>query len=674
MEISLQKNFFKTAAIWLTIFALGATLFSVLIQKSSPAQAAPLTSCLDIQGKTTALVNDKLDAGALDFGYGENGAIPAWNACAEPQDDGTWKLKGWVMNTNVGWVSLFCEAGRNKNIACGSQTYGVTIDTNGELHGYAWGDATGYISFNCLEAGYCQTSNYKTVLDTSDKQATYWPVLLVKGSVTKYAWTNNVGWINMYGAKFPTDKTCDPAKGACDNDADDSDTPEDCNDADAGINPGAAEICTDGKDNNCNGLVDKVDPVCPKDDDDDKYCCMGNGAQPDLNICSIGSEPCTCDADPLSNPGAKENLATGNTCTDGKDNNCNGLVDAQDPGCIKILEQGPTEEGDIAITQPVIRGSVGVATSIDVAKGTVSQSSSVIGSGIQRESILRNIAKIKDTAVQLNTSNALDLNKDGDVFYAKGDLIINTPSGLQGNKTVIVEGGNVYINTDVDGEGHLGIIVLKTDFTKKNQGNIYIMHTVKVLKANIFADGSVFSYDTKNDIDENGEPKFLLAKPASSLKLFFVRQLVFVGSISSSNTIGGARKETPITPNGKAEAYTRQSELYDMAFLRYVLPLIQTKKDKDENPIDEIQTDEFGGKKFNKADPKTFDPTKQIMSKAGFEGIDAESRRATSILEKYGVSGAQLYNAAVYIIFTPPPTDLKGFEGAKSVQVQGGGY
>jgi predicted outer membrane repeat protein len=34
----------------------------------------------------------------------------------------------------------------------------------------------------------------------------------------------------------------------------------DCNDADASINPGAVEIC-DGKDNNCNGLVDYLDPT-----------------------------------------------------------------------------------------------------------------------------------------------------------------------------------------------------------------------------------------------------------------------------------------------------------------------------------------------------------------------------------------------------------------------------
>jgi len=74
---------------------------------------------------------------------------------------------------------------------------------------------------------------------------------------------------------------------------------DDCNDNDASIHPGASEIC-DGKDNNCNGLIDEGFDV----DHDGFTTCQG-----DCN-----------DHDATIYPGAPE-------LCDGKDNNCNGLID-----------------------------------------------------------------------------------------------------------------------------------------------------------------------------------------------------------------------------------------------------------------------------------------------------------------------------------------------------------
>ena len=75
----------------------------------------------------------------------------------------------------------------------------------------------------------------------------------------------------------------------------------DCDDADASINPGAAEVCGDNVDQNCDG----VDLTCPTDIDDDQ-----DGFTENQGDCD--------DADANINPGAAE------VCGDNVDQNCDG--------------------------------------------------------------------------------------------------------------------------------------------------------------------------------------------------------------------------------------------------------------------------------------------------------------------------------------------------------------
>jgi len=91
--------------------------------------------------------------------------------------------------------------------------------------------------------------------------------------------------------------------------------PADCNDNNRFINPGAQEWCSDTKDNNCNGQIDETPCICPDADSDGFTASYCGGT----------------DCDDVSNtvyPGAPE------LCTDGKDNNCNGLKDCADPAAV----------------------------------------------------------------------------------------------------------------------------------------------------------------------------------------------------------------------------------------------------------------------------------------------------------------------------------------------------
>ncbi len=95
--------------------------------------------------------------------------------------------------------------------------------------------------------------------------------------------------------------------------------PIDCDDNNPNVYPGAVEICDNGIDDNCNGLIDGEDPACLVCTDND-----GDGFAIEGGACG----PIDCDDNnPNVYPGAIE------ICDNGIDDNCNGLIDDADPAC-----------------------------------------------------------------------------------------------------------------------------------------------------------------------------------------------------------------------------------------------------------------------------------------------------------------------------------------------------
>ena len=71
-------------------------------------------------------------------------------------NDGGGNLTGWAYNDAIGWISF------DSGTASSSYAYQVTVNTStGDFSGWAWNDIVGWISFNCLQPNICATSNYK---------------------------------------------------------------------------------------------------------------------------------------------------------------------------------------------------------------------------------------------------------------------------------------------------------------------------------------------------------------------------------------------------------------------------------------------------------------------------------------------------------------------------------
>jgi hypothetical protein len=110
-------------------------------------------------------------------------------------------------------------------------------------------------------------------------------------------------------------------------------------------------LCYDGVDNDCNGLTDQDDPDCNgpevcngSDDDgddqiDEDFPTLGTGCSAGVGSCTdLGAYQCSSDGtgvvcDAVAKDPGTENTPGKGKCVDGKDNDCDGLTDLDDPDC-----------------------------------------------------------------------------------------------------------------------------------------------------------------------------------------------------------------------------------------------------------------------------------------------------------------------------------------------------
>ena len=201
--------------------------------------------------KTVLAENIDPDNNGSQYAYGEN---VGW-LNLEPEGDGGCgvevgddELTGYMWGENIGWISLSCT----DTDSCEFISYGITNDGNGNLSGYAWGENVGWISFSCENTESCITVDFGVEIDPDS------------GLFCGFAWAENIGWINFapeFGGRAKTSWRVCP-------DADDDGYDDmvcggdDCDDTDPHVNPGAEEICDNGIDDDCDGLVDGEDPDC----------------------------------------------------------------------------------------------------------------------------------------------------------------------------------------------------------------------------------------------------------------------------------------------------------------------------------------------------------------------------------------------------------------------------
>ena len=219
---------------------------------------------------------------------------------------------------------------------------------------------------------------------------------------------------------------------AIDVDGDSYTSDVDCNDNNAAINPGAAEVCNDGVDNDCNGDADLDDFACeivsPQDDDND-------GVLDVDDVC-----PNTPTGQSVDSTGCADSQIDADLDTYKKDVDCNDNNVNINPGVTEVCGDGI--DNDCSGADLICNGDDdgdGIINANDLCSGT-SAGASVNSNGCSDAQIDNDSDTYTEVAGDCNDGDAAikpgatDVCGDGiDQDCAGGDLVCGTSGGSGGS-------------------------------------------------------------------------------------------------------------------------------------------------------------------------------------------------------------------------------------------------